>query len=293
MARRPADTQGPARAGRLLVRAELERRGARVREAREGMVTYLELLDDKDRPRARVRVKTRRSGTWQARASDGAADPVPPPIPTFWAFVDLGALPPRIFVADDAAVRRDIQDGHQRYLERHGGRRAVNQASDHHAIQLWRVERWRDGWKQLGLRNDAAGEEPDRSMTRSTLPSETAAHLVRRVNQVPAGARVRSWTLRDDNHQHHHGVVSASESPLWLRLRWRRTASSSLHEIGLFRLDLRALLAEDYVRPEQADGDDDRLRLRFVRAGDSRIYIQWRRDTPALAIGEVPGTALG
>jgi hypothetical protein len=159
MSRRAADTQGPARVGRALVRAELERRGARVREARDGGVTFLELLDEADHPRARVRVKSRRSGTWQARVVDGSRDPIPHPIPTYWAFVDLGADPPRVFVADDATVRRDIHEGHQRYLERHGGRRAVNQASDHHAIQLWRVERWRDGWRQLGLEEHPAGGE--------------------------------------------------------------------------------------------------------------------------------------
>jgi hypothetical protein len=125
-------------------------------------------------------------------------------------------------------------------------------------------------------------------VTRSSLPPEAMAHLVRRVSEAPRGTRVRTWTLRDDNHQHYHNAVSARESPLWLRLRWRRTASTPVHDVGLFRLDLHALLAEDFIRPEQADGDDDRLRLRFVRANDGRIYIQWRSDTPAVAVGLMP-----
>lgn len=120
------------------------------------------------------------------------------------------------------------------------------------------------------------------------LPSADAAHLAERVRSLPPGARIRTWTLRDDNRQHYHGVVAATESPLWLRLFWRHSASSPVRAVGLFRLDLHALLAEDFIRPEQADGDDDRLRVRFVRAGDRRIYIQWRGDSPALPIGIAP-----
>lgn len=115
-------------------------------------------------------------------------------------------------------------------------------------------------------------------------PGTTDSHLIRR----PHGVRVRTWTFRDDNQQHYHGVVSAAESPLFLRLLWRATISSPAHEVGVFWLDLRALLAEDFVRPEVADGGDDRIRLRFVRGADRRIYIQWRAEQPALAIGEVP-----
>jgi hypothetical protein len=123
---------------------------------------------------------------------------------------------------------------------------------------------------------------------RSALPDIDVAHLVERVGAVPAGERIRTWTLRDDNQQHYHGVVSVRESPLLLRLRWRHSAASPIHDVGIFRLHLRALLAEDYIRPEEADGDDDWLRVRFVRAADYRIYIQWRGDMPALPIGVSP-----
>lgn len=84
-----------------------------------------------------------------------------------------------------------------------------------------------------------------REMTVSTLPQPQDRHLVRRIEQPPEGATVRTWTLRDDNDQHYHGTVSIADSPLHLRLRWRATAASAVHEVGLFWLDLRALLAED------------------------------------------------
>jgi hypothetical protein len=154
MPRRAADTQAPARAGRALVRVELERRGATIRERVAGGVRYLELVDAEGRAKARVRVKTRQSGTWQARTTNGAPDPKPTEIPMYWAFVDMSIEPPRVYVSDDVTVRKGIHDGHQAYLAKHGGRRAENQESDHHAITLDRVERWNRGWKVLGLRGD-------------------------------------------------------------------------------------------------------------------------------------------
>jgi hypothetical protein len=48
-------------------------------------------------------------------------------------------------------VRRDIDADHQAYLARHGGRRAVNQESDHHAIRLERVALWESRWDLLGV----------------------------------------------------------------------------------------------------------------------------------------------
>ncbi|MBA4159680.1 MAG: hypothetical protein H0X65_19720 [Gemmatimonadetes bacterium] len=47
--------------------------------------------------------------------------------------------------------RRNIHEAHQEYLHRHGGRRAVTQDSDHHAIQPHRVRAWRDRWDLLDL----------------------------------------------------------------------------------------------------------------------------------------------
>jgi hypothetical protein len=124
-------------------------------------------------------------------------------------------------------------------------------------------------------------------MSSPRYPIDSDAHLVRRVASVPTGQQVRTWTLRDDNQRHYHGVVSAAESPLYLRLYWRALADAPVSEVGLFRLDLLALLAEDYVRPEDAGGDGDRLRLRFAHLDDGRIVIQWRGDMPALPVGEV------
>jgi len=146
MARAPSDTQGPALRGRTIVRLEIERRGGVVRDASGDHVPYLEIHFPNRSRRLRVRVKTRTKGTWQSRATDGSPSPPPQTIPTFWVFVDLTQQPVAFFVVPDDVVRRDIHADHQAYLKRHGGRRAVNQESDHHAIQLDHVVAWKDRW---------------------------------------------------------------------------------------------------------------------------------------------------
>jgi hypothetical protein len=74
---------------------------------------------------------------------------LPPAAPTFWAFIDPGATPPAAFIAPDAWVRRDISRAHEDYLRRHGGHRAQNDDSDHHAISVARIEQWRGRWELL------------------------------------------------------------------------------------------------------------------------------------------------
>jgi hypothetical protein len=103
---------------------------------------------------------------------------------------------------------------------------------------------------------------------------------------MPPGAKLRQWTLRDDNFQHYHGRVQMSESPLYVWLRWRSNTTSQVQDIGIYRLHLRALLAENYIRRERSDADEE-LRLRFYRAHDRIIYIQAKRDSPALPIASI------
>ena len=145
MRRSRANSKGPAERARIYVRAQLKHRGWSVTEVVEDRVTYLEAARAPSR-RIRVRVKARTKGTWQATVTSGREASRPPAIPTFWAFVDLATVPFAVYVAPDAWVRRDIHRAHAEYLRRHGGRRARNDASNHHAIATSRVERWRDNW---------------------------------------------------------------------------------------------------------------------------------------------------
>lgn len=123
----------------------------------------------------------------------------------------------------------------------------------------------------------------------SSFPRARDAYLAQRVAELPQGATSRKWTLRDDNRQEFHGTVRSSESPLFLRLLWRATARDAVREIGLYRFDLDALLADGYIRREPSQGTRGLLRVRFFRSDDGLIYIQTRADRPALPIGEVGG----
>ncbi len=100
---------------------------------------------------------------------------------------------------------------------------------------------------------------------------------------APAGARVRMWTLRRDNHAHHHGVVGLAESPLHLDLWWRPDAVSPPTHVGVFALDLPALLAAGLIRLEPGRGSGI-ARLRIVMGDDSRFYVQARGDAPAMLL---------
>ncbi|MET0522964.1 MAG: hypothetical protein ABW156_13515, partial [Jiangellaceae bacterium] len=48
-------------------------------------------------------------------------------------------------------VQNDIYEHHQAYLKQHGGHRAVNDRSQHHAISTNRLTAWKDRWDVLGI----------------------------------------------------------------------------------------------------------------------------------------------
>lgn len=118
------------------------------------------------------------------------------------------------------------------------------------------------------------------------LPALQHIHLVERMSGLPAGVVPRCWTFRDDNHQHYHNVVRASESPLLLQLSWCASAASPIQIVGVFLLHLQLLLKEGFVRPEPEGGSGDEIRVRFCRH-DRVIYLQVRDDSPALGVGRL------
>ena len=120
-------------------------------EPARNSIPYLEVSSTQLQRPIRIRVKTRTKGTWQCSASDGNPSPPIAPIPIFWVFVDLAQQPVAFFIVPDDVVRRDIYAAHEAYLARHGGRRAENQESDHHAIRSERVASWQSRWDLLGM----------------------------------------------------------------------------------------------------------------------------------------------
>ena len=104
------------------------------------------------------------------------------------------------------------------------------------------------------------------------------------VQKIPLGAACRRWTLRADNNGHHHGVVQLSESPLYLELRWRRTAFDPVLPVGVFRLELPALLRDGFIRPETTRSPQSDARLRVVREADGRFFVQVNKDGPKMLL---------
>ena len=72
----------------------------------------------------------------------------------FWILLDTGqrgADGPGFFIVPDRWMCVYIHDEFEAYLRSHGGQRPVNPASTRCAIHPGDVERWRDGWDQLGI----------------------------------------------------------------------------------------------------------------------------------------------
>jgi hypothetical protein len=118
------------------------------------------------------------------------------------------------------------------------------------------------------------------------------AAVCQRVRRAPDAATVRHWTLRADNHNHHHGVVMLSESPLYLDLSWKPTTDGAKQRVGLFRLNLLALLAGGYVRVEGNEADG-KVRLRVFQSDDGKFWIQIRGDEPAMQLPDDPVSPAG
>jgi len=96
---------------------------------------------------------------------------------------------------------------------------------------------------------------------------------------------MRNWIGNDSSARNHHGVVPLSESPLRIRLSWKRGPNDPTRLVGEFDLDLRALLSDGYVREER--GTPGSIRLRFYHGMDGMIYVQTNAKGPALWIGKV------
>ena len=108
--------------------------------------------------------------------------------------------------------------------------------------------------------------------------------LCQKVQQAPAGAKMRKWVLNDATNANHHGVVNLQESPLYLHLSWRRSAKDSIQFVGIFRLDLPGLLQNSYVRIEPKRPSGTEIRLRIKHKDDGKFYIEVNDKGPSLML---------
>lgn len=112
------------------------------------------------------------------------------------------------------------------------------------------------------------------------------SHLVRRVPNEGASNIRRDWTGNDESDRNHNGKVPLSESPLRLRLSWKKGPKDSARLVGIFDLDLKQLLKAGYIRYEPKSKDE--VRLRFYHDWDNVVKIQVNSKEESLPIGRVP-----
>ena len=121
-------------------------------------------------------------------------------------------------------------------------------------------------------------------MNNEDYPLSKHRHLAERIEKRDLNHKSRNWNGRDDNHWHHHGIISLNEDPLYLKLSWRRRIADKSVYIGTYKLNLYNLLQEGYVRRE--GNSDHKLRLRFYHGTDGLISIQKNFDNISLTIGK-------
>jgi hypothetical protein len=95
---------------------------------------------------------------------------------------------------------------------------------------------------------------PTMVMTAEAYPPASMSHLVRRVPNEAASNIRRNWTGNDESARNHHNKVPLSESPLRVRLSWKKGPKDSARLVGIFDLDLKQLLKAGYVRYEPKSG---------------------------------------
>ncbi|MBN2568317.1 MAG: hypothetical protein JXB42_02685 [Deltaproteobacteria bacterium] len=115
-------------------------------------------------------------------------------------------------------------------------------------------------------------------------PLKQFRYLVCRVGQKSLVPRTRHWVGNDEIYTYYHEAVPRAEDPLYLNLSWKKSADASAETVGLYRINIEALLSRGFIRAEGAD----KIRLRICHLEDGLLYIQVKSGEPALAIGFLP-----
>lgn len=87
----------------------------------------------------KVTTRAKTSGTWQTSTNYAAQCTLDKNDYEFWVFIDLGREPNTFYITPLSWIRNDIHQAHLDYLEKHGGHRAQNDESTHHAISVKRI----------------------------------------------------------------------------------------------------------------------------------------------------------
>ena len=130
---------------------EINRRGGReVTTHKEGNRRYLTYIGHNGRE-YKVTTRSKTKGDWQTSINYGEKCDRNPVEKEFWLFVDLEFSPPKFYPVPIWWIKNDIHEAFQRLLEKHGGHRARNDKSSHHAVRLPRIQRWESKWSEMEL----------------------------------------------------------------------------------------------------------------------------------------------
>jgi len=135
---------------RAVVDAIRSRGGSQVKVEKEGNKTFIRFRSPNGRALTAIS-RAKRAGTWQTVTTYGKSQNEKPSEDHFWIFVDLGSAPPKFYPVPLWWISNDIFRAHMAYLKVHGGKRAVNDESKHHAVSLKRIAQWEGRWEILGL----------------------------------------------------------------------------------------------------------------------------------------------
>lgn len=132
-------------------RREIEIRGGieieALKEGNKRFITYTGLDGD----RYTITTRSKSKGDWQTSINYGGARKENPMEREFWLFIDLEIDPPRFYPVPLWWIENDIHTAFQALLRKHGGRRARNDKSTHHAVRLPRIRRWESRWSEMAL----------------------------------------------------------------------------------------------------------------------------------------------
>lgn len=130
---------------------EIEQRGAAgVDIHRDGHKRYITYIGQ-DGNIYKVTTRSKAKGDWQTSINYGKPSKEKANEREFWLFIDLDFDPPKFYPVPQWWIQNDIHEAFQALLRKHGGHRARNDNSTHHAVRLKRINRWESCWSEMSL----------------------------------------------------------------------------------------------------------------------------------------------
>jgi hypothetical protein len=198
-------------------------------------------------------------------------------------FVDLGGAP-RYWIVPDRWIRNDIHEAHQQYLNKHGGHRAENHSSKHHAIDESRLENWQNKWDILGIFGGGGYVfQLGASYTREQIHAQIGGSLQSYLPHV--GGRVVAACLRLDTNPDAPAVILAGmgdgienaaellvaqDSPVPTFLK---RDTGNWEYVGDFRVERWSQDAAELAEQARRSGRDDLTRV--IHMARSHAPLPW------------------